>query len=137
MEEKEKARLTDPSQLALNTLNLRKIYGNSCCGQTTLAVDGVSLTVNRNEVFALLGVNGAGKTTTFKMLTGEEVPSTGQAWVNGIETLEDTKAVRKIVGYCPQYNALTDLLTVKEHLHLYAAFKGIVNAEAIVEEKMH
>jgi len=53
------------------------------------------------KVFGLLGVNGAGKTTTFKMLTGDEMPSNGRAYINGFNLAKDQLKANDHIGYCP------------------------------------
>lgn len=63
-------------------------------GQTLLAVDRLSLAVGKGECFGLLGFNGAGKTTTFKMLTGDESITSGDAYIDGYSILKDIKKVR-------------------------------------------
>lgn len=77
------------------------------------------------ECFALLGVNGAGKTTTFKSLTNGIVPTSGTIMINGQDTRKSFDQIRKMIGYCPQYDCVFDLLTVEEHLEYYARIKGI------------
>ena len=63
-------------------------------GQNLLAVDRLSLAVGKGECFGLLGFNGAGKTTTFKMLTGDECVTSGDAYIDGYSILRDIKKVR-------------------------------------------
>lgn len=63
-------------------------------GQNLLAVDRLSLAVGKGECFGLLGFNGAGKTTTFKMLTGDESVTSGDAYIDGYSILRDIKKVR-------------------------------------------
>ncbi|KAF3851641.1 hypothetical protein F7725_013413 [Dissostichus mawsoni] len=77
------------------------------------------------ECFGLLGVNGAGKTTTFKMLTGDESTTGGEAFINGNSILKDLLCVQQSIGYCPQFDALFDDLTAREHLELYTRLRGI------------
>lgn len=62
-------------------------------GETLLAVDRLSLAVTKGECFGLLGFNGAGKTTTFKMLTGDETVTRGDAFIDGYSVLSDIKKV--------------------------------------------
>jgi len=90
-----------------------------------LAVDHLTFGVKPGECFGLLGVNGAGKTTTFKMLTGDNEPSGGTAFVNGYNILTNLDEARRNIGYCPQFDALNPLLTGKEHLILYARLRGL------------
>ncbi|XP_034242493.1 phospholipid-transporting ATPase ABCA1-like isoform X2 [Thrips palmi] len=89
------------------------------------AVDGVSLGVSAGQCFGLLGLNGAGKTSIFKMLTGDTSISGGDALVGGTSVRSQMDEVRKLVGYCPQFDALIPLLTVREHLDLYCSLRGM------------
>ena len=103
---------------------LRKVYpfGKK---QYKVAVDRLSFGVKNGECFALLGVNGAGKTTTFKMLSGDYVQTSGRAYINGYEIPQKLSEAQRNIGYCPQFDSILELLTAKEHLHLYASIKGI------------
>jgi ATP-binding cassette subfamily A (ABC1) protein 3 len=94
-------------------------------GKHKVAVDRVSFTVEKGDVFGLLGVNGAGKTTTFKMLAGEVTSTSGDAYLNGMKISENLNQVRKSLGYCPQFDALLENLTVREQLELYYDMKGL------------
>jgi ABC-type multidrug transport system ATPase subunit len=73
-----------------------------------LAVENLSFGLSKGECFALLGVNGAGKSTTFKMLTSEEEPTSGSIKIQGMDMQKDFQKVRKLIGYCPQYNPIFD-----------------------------
>lgn len=73
----------------------------------------------------MLGVNGAGKTSVFKILTSELFPSSGDSHIGGFSSVFNSSATRKLIGYCPQFDAISALLTGKEHLQLYAKIKGI------------
>ncbi|KAI4590742.1 hypothetical protein MJG53_001791 [Ovis ammon polii x Ovis aries] len=77
------------------------------------------------KCFGLLGVNGAGKTTTFKMLTGDTPVTSGDATVAGKSILTNISEVHQSMGYCPQFDAIDDLLTGREHLYLYARLRGV------------
>merc|ERR1719199_940206 len=101
--------------------NISKNYG------TVKAVRNVSFGLEYGECFALLGVSGAGKTTIFKCLTGEVYPSSGQLTIGGndVSTAFGFAEARKLIGYCPQFDAIFEGLTVKEHLEIYASLKGI------------
>jgi len=102
------------------------------------AVRGVSFGVPIGNVFALLGINGAGKSSTFKMLSGDIVPTEGGALVAGYDVVDEQMSVRRLLGYCPQFDALLDLLTVREHLELYGRIKSVPEdkLEEMVQEKM-
>ncbi|MBN3289285.1 ABCA3 protein, partial [Polypterus senegalus] len=101
---------------------LSKVYSS---GESLLAVDRLSLAVGKGECFGLLGFNGAGKTTTFKMLTGDETVTSGDAFIDGYSILTDIKKVQQRIGYCPQFDALLDHMTGRETLSMYARLRGI------------
>ena len=101
--------------------NLTKQWGK----KGPLAVNHLSLGIPQNECFGLLGENGAGKSTTLSILTGLFHPSSGQAYLNGYDVVTQTNKVRESLGYCPQFDALVDMLTGREHLYLYASIKGV------------
>ncbi|XP_029725473.2 phospholipid-transporting ATPase ABCA3 isoform X1 [Aedes albopictus] len=93
------------------------------------AVNNLSVAIDRSECFGLLGINGAGKTTTFKMMTGDESFSSGEAWVNGFSLTSDMTSVYRNIGYCPQFDALLDDLTGRETLKIYALLRGVRREE--------
>ncbi|XP_071316090.1 ATP-binding cassette sub-family A member 13 [Trachinotus anak] len=97
------------------------------------AVKRVSVGIPAGECFGLLGVNGAGKTTTFKMLTGDVSPTDGTAQIRDFDgRLVDIMECRNQginIGYCPQVDALDNLLTGEEHLYFYARIRGISKRE--------
>uniref|UniRef100_A0A669C130 ATP binding cassette subfamily A member 12 n=1 Tax=Oreochromis niloticus TaxID=8128 RepID=A0A669C130_ORENI len=96
----------------LQVNRLTKIYQH--LSKKVHAVKNLSVGIPAGECFGLLGVNGAGKTTTFKMLTGDVSPTDGTCRKQGIN-----------IGYCPQVDALDDLLTGEEHLYFYARIRGV------------
>uniref|UniRef100_A0AAQ5XM51 ABC transporter domain-containing protein n=1 Tax=Amphiprion ocellaris TaxID=80972 RepID=A0AAQ5XM51_AMPOC len=88
-----------------------------------------------HQCFGLLGINGAGKTTTFKMLTGDIPVSSGEAFLNGYSIRTEMRDVHQNLGYCPQFDAIDDLLTGREHLEFYARLRGVPENEvAMVAE---
>ncbi|KAG7459155.1 ATP-binding cassette sub-family A member 1-like isoform X1 [Solea senegalensis] len=89
------------------------------------AVDRLCVGIPPGECFGLLGVNGAGKTTTFKMLTGDTVVTSGEAFLAGKSILREIDEVHQNMGYCPQFDAINELLTGREHLELYAVLRGV------------
>ncbi|XP_052050618.1 ABC-type organic anion transporter ABCA8A isoform X2 [Apodemus sylvaticus] len=93
-----------------------------------IATRNISFCVRKGEVVGLLGHNGAGKSTTIKLITGETKPSSGQVLLKGNST-GDTLG---FLGYCPQENALWLNLTVREHLEIFAAVKGMKKGDADV-----
>ncbi|XP_069366933.1 retinal-specific phospholipid-transporting ATPase ABCA4-like isoform X1 [Paralichthys olivaceus] len=98
-------------------------------GRKRAAVDRICVGVPAGECFGLLGVNGAGKTTTFKMLTGDTDVSSGEATVAGYSILTEILDVHQNMGYCPQFDAIDELLTGREHLYLYARLRGVPESE--------
>jgi ABC-2 type transport system ATP-binding protein len=84
------------------------------------AVNDVSFTVKKGELFGLIGPDGAGKTSIFRMLTTLLLPDGGNATVNGYDIVKDYKAIRKLVGYMPGRFSLYQDLTVEENLNFFA-----------------
>jgi ATP-binding cassette subfamily A (ABC1) protein 1 len=119
---------------AIKLQNLRKVYPKG----EKVAVANLTFGLKKGDCFGFLGINGAGKTTTMKMLTGDIVPTSGGATLGGFDILSQQIEVRRQVGYCPQFDALIDLLSVREHLELFAKIKGVPNSklDEVVREKM-
>jgi ABC-type multidrug transport system ATPase subunit len=88
-------------------------------------VKNLTFGVKKAEVFGFLGTNGAGKTTTMSVLTGEFLPTMGHCTVGGFDVVSESEAAKQVIGYCPQFDALLDLLTPEEHLNLYASLRDI------------
>ncbi|XP_041120241.1 phospholipid-transporting ATPase ABCA1-like [Polyodon spathula] len=93
------------------------------------AVDRLCVGIPPGECFGLLGVNGAGKTTTFQMLTGDTDVTGGEAFLNGKSVLSEIHDAHQNMGYCPQFDAINELLTGREHLELYAILRGVPEEE--------
>uniref|UniRef100_A0AAQ4PDV6 P-type phospholipid transporter n=1 Tax=Gasterosteus aculeatus aculeatus TaxID=481459 RepID=A0AAQ4PDV6_GASAC len=105
----------------LSMIDLSKVYKSG----RKPAVDRLCLGIPRGECFGLLGVNGAGKTSTFRMLTGDTSITYGEAFLNQHSVMTEMERVHQLMGYCPQFDALSDLLTGREHLELYARLRGV------------
>ncbi|XP_048742335.2 phospholipid-transporting ATPase ABCA3-like isoform X2 [Ostrea edulis] len=106
--------------------NMKKTYGII---DRFDAVKDISVGISEQECFGLLGQNGAGKTTTFKMLTGDVMISSGNAYINGFSVQSQLRQVHKCLGYCPQFDALIETLTGREILTLYARLRGVSERE--------
>jgi ABC-2 type transport system ATP-binding protein len=93
------------------------------------AVDAVSLTVRKGELFGLLGPNGSGKTTMIKMLTGQTRPSSGSATVLGLDAEKDPIGVRERVGIIPEQETPPSFLTATEYLDFVGEVRHIDEVE--------
>lgn len=98
--------------------------------RTRVAVDRLSLGIRRGERFGLLGVNGAGKSTTLKVLCGDHPPTAGSVTVCGLSVTGDLSKVQRVIGYCPQFDPLLELMTGRETARMYAMLKGIPARDA-------
>jgi daunorubicin resistance ABC transporter ATP-binding subunit len=112
----------------IRTEGLCKIY-RSRHGEIR-AVDGIDLEVRPGEFFGLLGPNGAGKSTTIGMLTTTVVPSSGHAFVAGIDVVSHSASVKRRIGVVSQSNTLDRQLTVRENLYYHGRFFGVSRREA-------
>jgi ABC-2 type transport system ATP-binding protein len=92
------------------------------------AVDDLSFTVARGEIFGFLGSNGAGKSTTIRMLCGLLRPSSGAARVDGIDVAADPEGVKARIGYMSQRFSLYELLTVDQNIRFFGGIYGLDGA---------
>ena len=117
--------MTDKADV-LQIINLVKEFSDG-----KVAVNGVSLNLYKNEIFALLGHNGAGKTTMISMLCGMYDSSGGEALYDGMDILDGNNMdiFRNKLGICPQHDILFDDLTLREHLSMFAIFKGVSTSD--------
>lgn len=98
----------------LQIQDITKIYRSKTNPVT--ALDGVSMTIKKGEVFGLLGVNGAGKTTLSSILATLHPPTSGDVLFNGVSIYKDLMTYRHALGFCPQTQNLDMFLTVEENL---------------------
>lgn len=97
------------------------------------ALNGVNFNLYKDEIFALLGHNGAGKSTLINLISGLYKSDEGRVMYQNQNMLQNLDSFRKRIGVCPQHDVLFEDLSVKEHLELFARFKG-VNTENIQKE---
>jgi ABC-2 type transport system ATP-binding protein len=119
---------------AIQTIDVRRIYqarggrsiGGAQAGKSVVALDGVSLTIGRGEIFGLLGRNGAGKTTLIKILTTLLAPTSGQAFIDGMDVTRDVIKVRQMIAMVSGgEQSGYGILTVREQLWMFAQFYGV------------
>jgi ABC-type multidrug transport system ATPase subunit len=118
------------------TKKFSKLNGFGCL--RVEAVRGVTFSIQKGQVFALLGHNGAGKTTTLNMLTGLLKPSSGDAILFGKSISYSLSDVQKFIGVCPQHDILWGELTAREHLEIFAELKKVPKEkrESEIEAKL-
>ncbi|WP_350355403.1 ABC transporter ATP-binding protein [Haloglomus halophilum] len=109
----------DEGEPAVRTEGLAKHYGD------VTALDDLSLTVPRGELFGFLGPNGAGKSTTINILTGQLVPDEGTAEVVGIDPVAEPVRAREAVGILPENGRPPSFLTVREYFEFVAATRDL------------
>ena len=107
----------------LETLSLTRRFGEHT------AVDSLTVSVKRGEVFGLLGPNGAGKTTMLKMLTTLLPPTSGTARIAGFDIVRQSADVRRVIGYVPQLLSADGALTGYENLLIFAKLYDIPRAD--------
>ncbi len=118
------------SKGAIEVEGLVKEYGS------IRAVDSVTFEVKRGEVFGLLGPNGAGKTTTIKILTTLTRPSSGKAFIMGIDVREHPELVKPHMGVVPQENNLDRELTAYENMLIYGMLHNVKALPSKIEERL-
>jgi ABC-2 type transport system ATP-binding protein len=118
--------MVDDAHEVIGTEELTKVYP----GTDFAAVDKLNLSVRAGEIFGLLGPNGAGKTTTAGMLTTRVVPSSGSAYVGGIDVVGEPALAKQLIGIVSQQNTLDRQLTVWENLYFHGRLFGIPAAES-------
>ncbi|KAL2321968.1 hypothetical protein Fmac_026347 [Flemingia macrophylla] len=105
--------------------NLQKVYPGRDGNPDKFAVRGLYLSVPQGECFGMLGPNGAGKTSFINMMIGLEKPSSGAAFVQGLDIRTQMDGIYTTMGVCPQYDLLWESLTGREHLLFYGRLKNL------------
>lgn len=114
--------------MSIQVEHLSKLY------KQQKAIDDLNFNINSGEIVGFLGPNGAGKTTTMKILTGYIPPSSGKAFVNGLDVEENAIEVRKLIGYLPEHNPLYTDMYVKEYLEFVASIYKLTNRKQRVDD---
>ncbi|EYC28617.1 hypothetical protein Y032_0007g3319 [Ancylostoma ceylanicum] len=129
-EERRRVRLVDACEQNMLTVDsLEVCYRNSMFSKPVHAVRNISWGVRRGECFGLIGVNGAGKTSTFRVLCGQQAADRGVVLLGNTIVMPGSDVFSRI-GYCPQFDALYQELTAKEHLEMLASFHGYTSSSA-------
>jgi ABC-2 type transport system ATP-binding protein len=100
--------------------NITKTYGK----EKKVAVNDVSFSVNKGELFGLIGPDGAGKTSIFRILTTVLLADSGSASIDGLDVVKEFKSIRNTIGYMPGKFSLYQDLTVEENLNFFATLFG-------------
>lgn len=109
-----------------NVIEVRNLV--KCFGKFR-AVDDISFSVHRGEIFGFLGANGAGKTTAMHILTGLNQPTSGSGHVAGCDIIGEAEEIKKHIGYMSQKFSLYDDLTVRENIRLFAGIYGMADKD--------
>ena len=121
---------TQPTTTAIEATDLVKSYATGRGEPPVRALDGVSLTVRRGEVFGLLGPNGAGKSTTVKILSTLAAPDEGRARVAGHDVKAEPERVRRAIGLISQKSSSSPMMTGRESILLAARIHGMPSKHA-------
>uniref|UniRef100_A0A669CJC5 ATP binding cassette subfamily A member 5 n=1 Tax=Oreochromis niloticus TaxID=8128 RepID=A0A669CJC5_ORENI len=118
---------------AIRINNIRKVYKEK--DNVVEALRGLTFDIYEGQITALLGHSGAGKSTLMNILCGICPPTNGTATIYGspVAEIADASEMKQLVGICPQFNIIFDVLTVEEHLRIFAAIKGIPRADIDTE----
>ncbi|PDP68962.1 ATP-binding cassette domain-containing protein [Prevotella intermedia] len=123
IEHEESNKVGNEAENVIEVEHLVKAFG------TFRAVDDISFTVKRGEIFGFLGANGAGKTTAMHMLTGLNQPTSGTGRVMGFDIRTEYEQIKKHIGYMSQKFSLYEDLTVAENISLFAGIYGMQDDE--------
>ena len=103
----------------IDIVNLTKRYG------AFTALDQMNLTIEKGTVFGVVGPNGAGKSTTFSILATLLAPTSGTAYINGVDVTQNPAKVRELIGYMPDFFGVYDTFKASEYLDFFGASYGI------------
>lgn len=111
------------NNIAVRVTDLRKVFGDF------VAVDNVSLSIKKGEIFGFLGPNGAGKSTTIRMLCGILMPTGGTGTVGGFDIIRESELIKQVIGYMSQKFSLYDDLTVEENIRFFSGVYNVPTAK--------
>ena len=111
--------------------NLTKRYGN------LVAIDNISLTIKKGELFGLLGPNGSGKTTMIKILTGQIKPESGELSVLEVDVKKEPLKIRELVGIIPEQETPPSFLTAEEYLQFVCHIRGLDAIDDRIDTWLH
>ena len=120
--------MNDMHDIAIHVTGLKKSF------KTTTVLKGVDFTVQRGEIFALLGANGAGKTTLVKILSTLAKQDSGSAKVHGFDVLDEPERVRQSISLTGQFAAVDEILTGRENLVMIAKLRHLADSRRIVDD---
>ena len=120
--------MTNMHDIAIHVTGLKKSF------KTTTVLKGVDFTVQRGEIFALLGANGAGKTTLVKILSTLAKQDSGSAKVHGFDVLDEPERVRQSISLTGQFAAVDEILTGRENLVMIAKLRHLADSRRIVDD---
>ncbi|RVW29125.1 ABC transporter A family member 8 [Vitis vinifera] len=106
--------------------NLEKVYPERDGNPKKIGVRGLSLAISKGECFGIVGDSDAGKTSFISMMTGITKPTSGKAFIEGLDIESQIKEIYTRIGYCPQIDLLWETLTGREHLQFYGRVKNLV-----------
>ncbi len=107
------------NNIAIEIQNLNKHFDD------VKAVNNLSFSIKKGEIFGLLGPNGAGKTTTIKMMIGLLKPTSGDIYVGGYSVRKELNKIKEMIGVCPQHAAIYKFLSGRENIELYGNLHAI------------
>lgn len=116
--------------ISIEVKNLTKRFGNFT------AVDGISFTIKKGEIFGFLGANGSGKTTTIRMLCGLLLPTNGEAKVAGFDIVKESEKIKHKIGYMSQKFSLYEDLTVEENINFFAGVYSLSEEKIKMRKKL-
>ena len=105
----------------MNTVQIKNLTKTF---DSTLAIDNLSLDIEKGKITGLIGADGAGKTTLIRLVIGLLVPDNGEVSVLGLNPFTQKEQLNKLIGYMPQKFGLYEDLTILENLRLYADLKN-------------